>query len=393
MKLTKTFIDKLVYGKEGNRPHIVFDDEVKGFAVRVYPSGEKSFLVDYRVGGKQRRMVLGRYGTLTLDQARRLARQRLTDVCAGNDPLKAKLEARTGETMQQVCHHYLEEYSKKHKRSWAEDERRFNIHIVPALGLKRVKDVTRKDIAAFHNTLGSCHPYEANRCLALLSTVFEHAKRNGYLPEGQPNPAKGIKKFPEQKRDRWLQGDEISRLLAAIETHENVYIRSALALYLFTGLRKNELLRARWNDLNLDRGELRIPETKNNRVHIVPLSKPALEILRSIPRQEGNEFIFCGRKAGTHLINIDKSWGVIRKKTGLNDVRIHDLRRTLGSMLVSSGVSVQIVQKLLNHRDLSTTSSVYAHLSNNPLKQAMEAHGENIIDFTRLQVREEGKAS
>ena len=387
MKLTKTKIDKLTYEKEGNKPHIVFDDEVPGFAIRIYPSGSKSFLIDYRVNGRQRRMVLGRYGVLTLDQARKIAQQRLVDVLKGDDPIEEKHKRNMGETVENLCHSFIEQYSKPHKRSWKEDDRRVRIHIIPAIGNMKIQAVKRSDIVTFHNRLGEKHPYEANRNLALLSVMFEFARKNGYLPDEQQNPARGIDKFTEHKRDRWVKPHEIPQLIEAISNHGNIYIRGALLLYLLTGLRKQELLRAKWNDIDLDRGELRIPSenSKNKHFHHVPLSKPAIKILNDLPQQENNPYILPGRIQGKHLVNIDVPWRKVRKAADLEDIRLHDLRRTVGSWLATAGHSLHIIGKILNHADISTTQSVYAHLSQDPLKAAMEEHGEKILDIVKIR--------
>jgi integrase len=384
MKLTKPFIDKLQYGKEGNKPHIVFDSEIRGFAVRVYPSGEKSFLIDYRFQGRQRRMVLGKYGVITLKQARDRAKSKLVDVLNGHDPIEDKKKKQSGETIEKLCMHFLENYAKVHKRSWKEDERRIEKHIKPAIGKLRIQSVKRSDIQKIHNNLGKEHPYEANRVLALLSVMFQFGEKNGFFIDNITNPARGIKKFNEHKRDRWVKPDELPMLILAINEHENIYIRSALWLYLLTGLRKNELLRIKWQDIDLTQGELRLPETKSGKVHYVPLSRPAISILEKIPRLEANPYVIPGRKQGQHLVNIDVPWREIRKKANLEDVRLHDLRRTVGSWLATSGHSLQVIGKILNHADIGTTQKVYAHLAQDPLKKAMEEHGEKISSLMKV---------
>lgn len=385
MKLTKSAIDKLKYGKSSQNPKILFDDLVPGFAVRVYPSGSKSFLIDYRLGGRQRRMVIGRYGVLTLDQARKTAKKRLAEVLGGKDPLDQKRKSDSGETVRVLCSLFLEGYAKQHKKSWGEDERRINKHIIPAIGKIRIGTLKRADIIALHNKLGEDHPYEANRVLALLSVMFEYARKTGHLPEAHANPARDIAKFKEKKRDRWLRPEELPRLMEAIEACPNLYIRAALMLYLLTGVRKNELLRAQWDHVDFERAELCLPDTKSGRTHYVPLSGPALDILKSLPREERNPHILPGRIHGKHLVNISKPWKAIRQAAGLEDVRLHDLRRTVGSWLATSGVSLQVIGRILNHADISTTERVYAHLSQDPLRTAMEQHGKKLIEFSKLR--------
>ncbi len=169
MRLTKSKIDSLKYKGENKKPHIVFDDVVPGFAVRVYSSGTKSFLIDYRINGRQRRMILGRYGKMTLDQARMVAKKKLFEIIEGRDPLEEKNDFSKGRTVADLCEIFIEDYAKKHKKSWGEDDRRARIHIIPAIGKVKIYAVKRSDIIKFHNRLGEDHPYEANRNLALLS--------------------------------------------------------------------------------------------------------------------------------------------------------------------------------------------------------------------------------
>jgi len=142
---------------------------------------------------------------------------------------------------------------------------------------------------------------------------------------------KGVKQFKEKKRDRWVKPDELPRLAQAINEEGNFYGSKALWLYLLLGVRRDELLKAKWEDIDWDRNELKLPETKAGQVHYVPLSAAALAIIQELPKQEGNPYILPGEKPGHHLVNIEKIWQRVRKKANVEDVRIHDLRRTLGS--------------------------------------------------------------
>jgi integrase len=383
MKITKLTIDRLVYGKSNNKPHIIFDDDVPGFAVRVYPSGAKSFLVDYRFNGRQKRMVIGKYGVLTLDEARKRARKIITQKDDGQDPLEEKKQRNIADNVSQLCEIFLEKYSKPHKKSWKEDERRIQKHIVPSIGTLRLQSIKRTDITNLHNKLGKHHIYEANRVVALLSVIFEFGRSIGFFTETFVNPAKGIRKFKESKRDRWLKPDELPRLAKEIEACDNIYVRSALWLYLMTGLRKNELLRVKWEDIDLIRDELRVPQTKSGKVHYVPLNNMAKEVIKNIPREEGNPHLIPGKLKGQHLVNIDIPWRKIRKNAGLEDVRLHDLRRTVGSWLATSGNSLHVIAKILNHSDYTTTQKVYAHLAQNPLKQALDQYSDQISEIIK----------
>ena len=384
MKLTQSVVHRLVYRGQGKSPHIVWDDQIRGFGVRIYPSGRKVFLIDYYVNRRRHRIAIGPYGVLTVDQARKMAREKLVQVIVGHDPAEEK-HLHQGATITELANEYLEKYAKIHKRSWSEDERRIQRTVLPTLSRHLVLSVTRHDITKIHEQIGQANPYEANRILALLSVMFEFARKRGYVPDNHTNPARGIEKFREQRRDRWVKPEEMPRLAQGIDQEPNIYIRAALWLYILTGVRKMELLRTAWKDVDLDRAELRLPETKSGRTHYVPLSKPALEILQGLPRQEGNPFVFPGLRPNGHLVNIEKPWNRIRKSAELEDVRLHDLRRTVGSWLASAGHSIHIVGKILGHSDYGTTQKTYAHLSQDPLRTALEEHGEKVMEIVRLR--------
>jgi integrase len=204
------------------------------------------------------------------------------------------------------------------------------------------------------------------------------ARQWGFVDEGWPNPATGIPMHPEQSRDRWVTTEELPRLAESIDQEPNVYVRAALWLYLLTGMRKQELLRAKWEDIDQDRNELRLSETKAGRPHYVPLSAPTLAILQTVPRQEGNPFIFCGARKGRHLVNIDIPWRKVRERAGVPDVRLHDLRRTVGSWLAQAGNDLHLIGKVLNHSNLSTTA-IYARFSQDVVHKAMDEHAMRIM--------------
>lgn len=376
MGLTKRDLDRLTHDPAGPGQQIHYDgDDLPGFGVRVFASGAKSFVVWYRTdSGRKRLHTVGRYGTLTLQQGRELARKALLQAKTGADPLEDRREARSGETVRDLGAVYLERHAKKRKKSWKEDARRLDKYINPALGSHRVADVRRADVAKLHNRIGDTTPYEANRVLALVRTMFNKGQEWGLLEEGAPNPAARIQTFRERSRDRWVTPSEMPALVEAINAEPSPYIRAAFRLYLLTGLRRSELLGLRWRDIDFDRSELRLEDTKANRPHTVALSAPAVAVLRDLPRQLGNAFVLPGHRAGRPLVNISKPWQRIRERAGLEDVRLHDLRRTVGSWLATGGASLPLIGKVLNHSNASTTA-VYARLAEDAPRAALEEHG------------------
>jgi integrase len=423
MKLTKRVIDAMEYEGKDNSRDVRWDDAVPGFGVRIYPTGRKAFVVSYRVSGRKRLMTLRDQRVLTVDEARSKARKVLANLDQV-DPLEARQRLAKGKTVKNLCESYLENYAKPRKRSWKTDQAHINQHIIPAIGNLKVIDIKRADIAALHRQIGLNAPYEANRMLATLSKIFELATEWGFLPEGSNNPARKIEKFKEHKRDRWVTPEELPKLTQAIDEEENTYAHYALWLYLLTGARKTELLQARWDNVDWSRKELKIPETKAGHVHYVPLSEPAVALLKEIPKLESNPFILPGHKKHAHMVNIDKPWKRVRDRAtvllwanqdgepsklvaeltetlkrpptrrevetaadfelpvGIRDVRLHDLRRTVGSWLAQAGNSLHLIGRVLNHSNQSTTA-IYARFGQDQVRQALEQHGERIMGIAR----------
>ena len=379
MKLTKRNIELLMYGKQDGKQDIHWDDTLPGFGLRVYPSGKKSFVITYRRAGRKHIMVVGQYGRLTVQQARAAAKKQFASLTIGNgDPMEERKREQRGNTVADLCRVYLSDYAKPHKKSWRDDERRINKRVLPAWRNMKVTALKKADIYELHRRIGLDHPYEANRVVELLSKMLALAKDWGMLGSTAENPAHGIRAYREEKRDRWVTPEELPALAAAIDKEKNAHARYALWLYLLTGVRKQELLKARWTDVDWQRKELCLPETKSGRTHYVPLSAPAMTILSRIPRFDGNPFIIVGRNPKSHLVNIDKPWKRVRTAAGVEDVRLHDLRRTVGSWMAQQGNSLHLIGRVLNHADVKTTQ-VYARLGEDQARNALEQHGELLM--------------
>jgi len=230
--------------------------------------------------------------------------------------------------------------------------------------------VTRRDIAKFHHARRET-PIEANRALAVTSTLFNFAERIGYRPDGS-NPCRHVEKYPQRHRERFLSADELARLGDALAVYEcSPYAVAAVKLLVFTGARLGEILGLRWEWIDFERGEARLPDSKTGAktVHFPP---PALAALSELPRIEGNPHVIVGRVPGAALVNLDKPWRAIRKHAGLDDVRLHDLRHAFASIAASSGMGLPIIGKMLGHTQAATTNR-YAHLASDPVKAAAAA--------------------
>lgn len=380
MRLTKAAIDSMRFASEEGRPakDVRWDDDVHGFGVRLWPSGAKTFIFEYRFRGRMRYLTIGKYGPLTLQQARELARKRAAEVLSGLDPSVEKQRLRDGETVADLARVYLEKHAKAHNKSWRQDKERVRLYILPALGRHKVDAIRRQDIARLHLKIGEKHPTTANRVLALLSSMWNRARLDfGILPQTHPNPTEGIKRFAEVKRDRFVSADEMPALAKAIDAEENIYIKTLIWLYLFTGLRKSELQSLAWENVDLKRNRIRLADTKAGRPHYLPVSPMAAELLLQLPRFVGNPFVFCGARYGRHIVNVSKPWLRIRKAAGLLDIRLHDLRRTVGSWMAQEGYSLPLIGRVLNHSNQATTA-VYARFNLDPLAEALETTGRQL---------------
>jgi len=379
MALTKKIIDALEYN--GTAQHIVWCDDPACFGVRLYPSGKKSYVVTFRHNNVKAIMVIGSCQTTTLTQARKDAKNALNDVAHGINPMAKKRLEKQGNLIKDLCKAYIERHAVK-KKSGADDISRINRFIIPEWGNLLVTNIKRADVAALHSKLGKHGHYQANRVYALLSKMFNEARVWGFVPDDHINPCFGIAKFKEEKRDRFVSHEEFPKLVEAINAELNQAVVSAIWLYLLTGVRKDELLTLKWSDIDFIRNELKLSDTKNGKSHYLPLSVAAIDVLHNTARIDGNPYVIVGKNEGCHLINIDKPWQRIRKAAGLDDVRLHDLRRTVGSWLAQSGNSLHLIGSVLNHSNQSTTA-IYARFGKDSVREALEQHGQQLTQMIK----------
>ena len=371
-RITKRTIDGIKPPATGET--IVWDDQVAGFGVRVRPSGAKTYLLLYRAGSGRgaplRKLSIGRHGSpWTPDTARTEAKRLLGQVAGGADPAAVKTERRKAETVADIADKFMEEHveAKRKGRTAAEYRRLFAKFILPALGTKKVVDVARADAARLHHSLRAT-PYQANRVLAVLSKLFNLAEAWGLRPDGT-NPCRHLERFDEKARERMLSAPELARLGEVLHADGgSPYAVAAIKLLLFTGARMNEVLTLKWDYIDIERAEARLPDSKTG-VKTLHLPPPALAVLAQLPRLDGNPFVITGQKPGAHLVNLEKPWRAIRAAAGLDNVRLHDLRHAFASVGAAGGDSLLVIGKLLGHTQSATTQR-YAHLAPDPVKAA-----------------------
>jgi integrase len=256
----------------------------------------------------------------------------------------------------------------KRKAGSAHEYRRlFDRTVLPAIGTRRVTDITRQDMAKLHHSRRAT-PAEANHALAVSSAMFSYAERIGWRPEGS-NPCRHITRFPLRRHERFLSADELARLGDALAAYSgSPFAVAAIKLLVFTGARLGEVLGLQWRWIDVERGEVRLPDSKTG-VKTLHLPPPALTVLASLPRLEGNPHVVAGAIPGAALVDLERPWRAIRKAAGLDDVRLHDLRHSFASAAVASGMGLPIVGKMLGHTQAATTQR-YAHLASDPVKAA-----------------------
>ena len=372
-KLTKRVIDAAeIQAAE----YFIWDDELPGFALRVLPSGRKGYIVQYRAGRRSRRMSLGPSTVLTCEQARTRAIGIIAAARNGDDPAAERDAERKTITVKELAERFDKEHvSVRVKETTAKGYRRLiERTILPALGRHRVTEVTRADIAKLHHDLRHI-PYEANRCLEVISKMFSLAEMWGLRPDGS-NPRKHIKKYAEEKRERFLSPAELKRVGDVLREMEDegIELSSAIAaarLLILTGCRLGEIMTLQWEHVDLAGMALRLPDSKTG-AKVVHLGQPAIDVLTGIKKVDKNPWVIVGTLPGARLTDLQPFWRRVRARAGLNDVRIHDLRHTFASTAVASGQGLPMISKLLGHTQVQTTAR-YAHLAADPVRTAADA--------------------
>ncbi|MCV6823165.1 MULTISPECIES: site-specific integrase [Halocynthiibacter] len=384
-KITKRSVEAL---EVTDKEYIIWDQIIRGFGVRVYPSGRKAFVVQYRSGRRSRRITLGQHGNVTADEARTRARKLLGEIAGGADPSAAKHAKRHAPTVAGLCDRFLDEYVDQHcKPTTARDYRSIIRRFIrPKLGLIAINEVTRADVVAFHHGLRET-PYQANRAASMLSKLFNMAEDWGLRDAGS-NPARRIKKFREEEKKRYLSADEQRRLgevlaKALEDGSETIYAVSAILLLIYTGCRHSEILTLKWE--NVTTHHLELPDSKTGRRRI-PLPREAYDILADLPRMEGNPYVILGESETSHLINLQKPWRRIRKLAGIEDVRIHDLRHTYASVAMQDGIDPFTLKEILGHKNLTTTLR-YAHLADEDVQRAAGSVASRLALSVRSDIR------
>ena len=389
MKLTERILATLPAPAKGNK--VYYDAEgrgnVRGLGLRVTAAGARSWTMDYTdVAGKRRRATLSRYPDLSLEQARHKANKFHTDMAQGEaGPLEAKrieraqaqaeLAARERDkTISELAEIWME-HAKLHKRASSQaSDRSMLKHILPRLGSMKVAQVTSEDIEALHVDLANI-PVQANRTHGLLTTLMHYAIKRKFRTD---NPCAGIKRYPESKRIVHVSREQLDRLYAVLEAQEDCSSANAIKVLVWTGARKNELLKAEWSEFDLEHGFWTKPaaHSKTKKESTIPLNSGALALLHKMRKTKTGALLFPSRvNPMKPMRKLERFWSIVCKQAGLESLHIHDLRHIFASVALEAGVPLITIAPLLGHSTTAMTSR-YAHLSDRALREATNAAGK-----------------
>lgn len=376
-KITKSAVEKL------GADETIRDTELIGFGVR-RQSGVPRYFVQKKIYGRARWMTIGPHGSpWTAETARRQATQLIGNVAGGHDPQAKRLSQRAIPTVREAGPIFLAEHGPKMKASSRRKfERLLEMYVYPKLGKLPLNLVTRAEVTKTHADLAHI-PQQANYVLVVISSLMAWAEDAKFRDDGT-NPARRIKLFPRPKRERYLTQEEFSRI-GAVLNHVNqrrmasVYTVAAIRLLLFTGARVGEILTLKWEYVDFERRQLRLPDSKTG-PKVIHLNKAAVDVLKSTPRLNNSPYVIIGLHPPKHMVDLKANWSRIRDMAGIPDVRLHDLRHSFASVAAGKRGSLPMIGKLLGHSESQSTAR-YAHLTEDPVRQLNDEVGAAISEL------------
>ncbi len=365
---TKKALDIIELPVNGKR-HYFYDTKIKGLELMLTEQGTKSFKVYRKFKGKPVRVTLGKYPEMTVENARNEAQRVISDMISGKNPNQQKKSIQAEISFGDMFQLFMERHSKQNKKTWKEDESEVN-RLLSIWFQKKLSNITKQEVQLVHEKIRNENGlYHANRMLARIHVIYNKAIEWGWVGI---NPAHGIKKFKEKSRDRFLHPDELPRFFESLEAESNTIIKDYIYISLFTGARKSNVLAMRWEDINFERKEWLIPETKNGDSLRVHLTEKVLSILQTrLEQYPKGEWVFESVGKTGHLVEPKSGWKRILQRAEIKDLRLHDLRRTLGSWQAATGANSYIIGRSLGHKNPQSTA-IYARLSIDPIKESVE---------------------
>lgn len=373
INFTKTVIDNLM---PKQKRYKIYDVTVPRLAILVTEKGTKSFVVIKRTASEPIKVTIGHYPDVTIQQARTQAISILKEIAEGKNPNEKKRKFRQEMTLKELFDMFMERYSKRVKKSWKYDEREIPKHLGCWFN-RKISTITKPQVQKLHEKISIENGmYQANRTLERLKSMYNRAIDWGW--DGT-NPCNGIKKNKEVKRDRFLRPDELPRFFTALQNETNEVARNYIWMLLLTGARKTNVLAMRWDEIDFELQMWRIPDTKNGEPVNIPLTRLAMQLLTSIKSE--CEWVFPSATSSVgHLQDPKKAWNRILKQAEIENLRIHDIRRTLGSYQAITGASLHVIGKSLGHKS-SISTQIYARLTNDPVRASMETATNKMLEY------------
>jgi len=371
IKLTNKFINNAGCVSGGPGKLTYYDTAAGGLVLEVHANGRKTYFFRYQDSyGKIRQPKICNANELTLAKVRKLILRYRGQLALGLDPFEEKREKQGVPTLAEFVETQYMPYIKNYKRSWVTDECLLRRHVLPWLGSRHMDAITKShvlDVIYRHKLKHK--PASTNRIIILVKYIYNLALK--WKTDGvKDNPLLGIPLFEENnKRERYLEGGEVQRLLAALDDSRNKSLKSMVLMLLLTGARRGELLAAQWSQLDFARKIWTVPINKSGKARYIPMSDQLIELLESLRAEASSDYLFINEVTGKPFTNFFYAWDAARKKAGMPELRVHDLRHSFASFLVNGGRSLYEVQKILGHTQISTTQR-YAHLSNDSLVSA-----------------------
>ena len=366
LHFTRARLEAIPPPEKGRR--YVYDAKTPGLALCITPANGKTFYTIKRIDGKPERIRLGRLSDLTVLQARKAATAILGEAAQGRNPAQVRRAARSAATLGDLWQHVRDTHVVPKLSSKTADDYTifYKAHLRP-WSRRKLAAISKADVARLHARIGADHPHLANRIIGLLSSLYARADELGFAG---PNPCRGVRRFPERSRDRFLDADELRKLFAALADAPRT-LRDFVGLLLLTGARRSDAQSMKWDQLDMDRRTWRIPQAKGGRPVTIPLVPAVIDLLNARRHIVAGDWVFPGSGRSGHIANPNKAWRKLVDDIGLRGVRFHDLRRTFASWATIAGASLPVVAKMLGHTSLRATE-IYARLTDDPIRTSAE---------------------
>lgn len=378
--------------KKQLKPELHWDPSQPGFGIRINRDGTSRYIVKISIKGHQKWLTMGCSSVISYDDAKKLVARMQVLARHGVDPTPLIPQYLKKQFVQPVklpgiafsdyAANYIKRYAKLHKKSWKKDEQRINFYLLQQWKDRSLHEITRQDVLRLHETIGKTRPIAANRLLETIHVMWNQAIVMGYLPEDHPNPARFIRRFKQGSRDRFITKSEMAILIPKIMEYPDKTASAVLMTLFATGFRSGEAISLRWDQIDLNEKIIHIAKTKSGRALHQPISSQLLSMLTALPSYGHSKWVFQSKVLrDRHISRTDKIWKNICQSVGINDLNVHDIRRTVGTSIQRQTGDIALVGEVLNQTQQNVTR-VYARFDKEHVREALEEHANNLFSYT-----------